>query len=69
MNAKQKRLDAWLKENCDEHLGDGKCELDCTWKKNFCCFMGCERAAQCRAEEVICDGNYLPLEFMEGEKV
>lgn len=62
---RHERLDAWLTENCDEYLGDGKCELSCTYKKWTCCFTGCERAAQCRAEEVICDGIDLPKEFKE----
>lgn len=66
---RHERLDAWLRESCDEYLGDGKCELRCTYKKNFCCFTGCERAARCRAEEVICDGIDLPKEFREEETV
>ena len=66
---RHERLDAWLRENCDEYLGGGKCELSCTYKKNFCCFMGCKRAVQCRAEEVICDGIDLPKEFREEESV
>lgn len=38
------RLDAWLKENCDEYLGDGKCELMCAWQ---------ERGGVCEKTDVI----------------
>lgn len=65
MNERMERLDAWLRENCDEYLGGGRCELSCTYKKGICCFMGCERTAQCRDKEVICDGIDLPEGFKE----
>ena len=67
---RHKRLDAWLRENCDEYLGDGKCELMCAWQErrsDACCYMGCQYAKLCAVENALCDIVDLPKEFREEE--